>query len=73
AKTPTLKEYWDDTAKAPYLYSKETGEFYTYDNTRSIGYKAQYVKDNNLGGMISWMQSQDKTTTSTKRDELTKA
>ncbi|MBC2023997.1 chitinase [Listeria booriae] len=73
AKSPTLVEYWDDVAKAPYMYSKTTGEFYTYDNVRSIGYKAQYVKDNNLGGMISWMQSQDKATTSTKRDELTKA
>lgn len=73
AKSPTLVEYWDDVAKAPYLYSKTTGEFYTYDNARSVTAKAQYVKDNNLGGMISWMQSQDKETTSTKRDELTKA
>ncbi|MBC1501324.1 chitinase [Listeria weihenstephanensis] len=72
AKSPTLVEYWDDVAKAPYLYSKTTGEFYTYDNVRSIAEKAKYVKDNNLGGMISWMQSQDKETTSTKRDELTK-
>ncbi|EUJ47766.1 glycosyl hydrolase family 18 protein [Paenilisteria rocourtiae] len=72
AKSPTLVEYWDDVAKAPYLYSKTTGEFYTFENVRSVTAKAQYVKDNNLGGMISWMQSQDKTTTSTKRDELTK-
>ncbi|MBS6887923.1 MAG: DUF5011 domain-containing protein, partial [Clostridium sp.] len=31
------------------------------------------VKENNLGGMIAWMASQDATTTSTKRDELTNA
>lgn len=72
-KSPDLKEYWDDVAKAPYMYSQTTGEFYTYDNTRSIGYKAEYVKNNQLGGVISWMQSQDKTTDTTKRDELTKA
>ncbi|MFS7260801.1 glycosyl hydrolase family 18 protein [Carnobacterium divergens] len=71
--TTGLTEYWDDVAKAPYLYSKDTGEFFSYDNTRSIGYKSQYVKDKKLGGIISWMQSQDKPTTSTKRDELTKA
>ena len=34
--------------------------------------KAKYVKDNNLGGMIAWMASQDAKTTSTKHDELTK-
>jgi chitinase len=68
-----LKEYWDDTAKAPYLYSETTGELFTYDNVKSINYKTQYVKEHELGGVISWMQSQDKETTSTKRDELTKA
>lgn len=72
-KSPDLKEYWDDVAKAPYMYNQKTGEFYTYDNTRSIGYKTEYVKNNQLGGVISWMQSQDKPTDTTKRDELTKA
>ncbi len=72
AKTDGLTEYWDDVAKAPYLYSKKTGEFFTYDNLKSIGFKTKYVKDQQLGGVISWMQSQDKATTSTQRDELTK-
>ncbi|WP_163651888.1 glycosyl hydrolase family 18 protein [Listeria sp. PSOL-1] len=72
-KSTDLKEYWDDIAKAPYLYNDKTGEFYTYDNVRSIAEKTKYVKDNQLGGVISWMQSQDKETDSTKRDELTKA
>lgn len=70
---PGLKEYWDDSAKAPYLYNESTGAFFSYDNARSIKEKAQYVKDNNLGGMIAWMASQDAKTTSTKHDELTKA
>lgn len=73
AKYTGLKEYWDDSAKAPYLYNPTTGAFFTYDNVRSIQEKAKYVKDNKLGGMIGWMASQDATTTSTKRDELTKA
>lgn len=71
-KTDGLQEYWDDVAKAPYLYSTKTGQFYTFDNPRSITYKAEYVKNKQLGGVISWMQSQDKPTDSTKRDELTK-
>ncbi|MGL5573942.1 MAG: glycosyl hydrolase family 18 protein [Sarcina sp.] len=70
---PGLKEYWDDTAKAPYLYDASTGKFFTYDNARSIGEKTDYVKENNLGGMIAWMASQDASTGGSKRDELTKA
>lgn len=70
---PGLTEYWDDTAKAPYLYSKNSGAFFTYDNQRSIKEKAAYVKANNLGGIISWMASQDaETTVAGQRDELTK-
>lgn len=72
AKYTGLKEYWDDSAKAPYLYNETTGAFFTYDNARSIQEKAKYVKDHNLGGMIAWMASQDAKTTSTKHDELTK-
>lgn len=68
-----LTEYWDDVAKAPYLYSKQTGAFFTYDNKRSIQEKAAYVKEKGLGGMISWMASQDaETTVAGQRDELTK-
>ncbi|GAA0096372.1 glycoside hydrolase family 18 protein [Clostridium perfringens] len=73
SKYTGLKEYWDDSAKAPYLYNSETGAFFTYDNIRSIQEKAKYVKENNLGGIIGWMASQDATTNSTKRDELTTA
>lgn len=71
---PGLKEYWDDTAKAPYLYDESTGKFFTYDNVRSVTEKTKYVNENNLGGVIGWMASQDApTTSSSKRDELTKA
>lgn len=73
AAIPDLKEYWDDVAKAPYLYSESTKDFYTYDNVKSITYKTEFVKENQLGGVISWMASQDKATTSTKRDELSNA
>lgn len=74
ASYPGLVEYWDDVAKAPYLYSKDTGAFFTYDNVRSVQEKAAYVKEKGLGGMISWMASQDKeTTVAGQRDELTKA
>lgn len=71
-KYPNVKEYWDDIAKAPYLYA-ENGAFFTYDNQRSIAEKTKYVKEQNLGGVISWMASQDAKTETGKRDELTNA
>lgn len=72
-KYPDLKEYWDDRSKAPYLYGKTSKVFFTFDNERSLKEKAAYVKEKNLGGMITWMQSQDAVTTGTTRDQLTSA
>lgn len=73
AKYAGLVEYWDDVAKAPYLYNASTGAFFTYDDERSVEAKAQYVLDHNLGGCISWMQSQDKelNSGSARREALT--
>ncbi|SFB16609.1 glycosyl hydrolase family 18 protein [Clostridium frigidicarnis] len=71
---PGVKEYWDDSAKAPYLYDPNSGALFTYDNVKSVGEKAKYVNDNELGGMIGWMAGQDAPTNNgSKRDELTKA
>ncbi|WP_240927481.1 glycosyl hydrolase family 18 protein [Paenibacillus thiaminolyticus] len=73
ATYPNLKEYWDDAAKAPYLYDVTTGVFYTYDNERSIQEKTKYVLERGLGGVIAWMASNDAPTTDpAKRDKLTK-
>lgn len=68
-----LQEYWDDIAKAPYLYSKENGAFFTYDNKRSIAEKTKYVNEHDLGGIITWTVSNDKQTESGQNDDLTKA
>lgn len=67
-----LVEYWDDVAKAPYLYNGSA--FFTYDNAQSIAEKANYVLEHNLGGMISWQASNDAvTSTEGQRDQLTQA
>lgn len=75
SQVPGLTEYWDDVAKAPYLYSKEKKHFYTFENERSITAKTDYIKEKQLGGMIVWMQSQDKPSVdgSQRRDQLTTA
>ncbi|SEW25588.1 chitinase [Chitinophaga sp. YR573] len=45
-------EYWDDVAKVP--YRTKGNYFLSYDNERSIGEKAKYIKDNSLAGVIVW-------------------
>ena len=61
-----LKEYYDETAQAAYYYSPETGYFFTCDNERSVAAKGNYVKEQGLGGLISWMASLDSTNSLTK-------
>ncbi len=56
---PSFVKYYDSEAEAPYLYSAEKQEFYTYENKRSLGAKVDYVKNNQLGGMIIWELSAD--------------
>ncbi len=45
--------YYDNNAKAPYLYDKR-GNFYTYDDEISIAEKCDYVIKNNYGGIVFW-------------------
>jgi chitinase len=52
--------YWDDRAKAPYLWNSISRTFITYDDPQSIRIKAQYVKAHHLGGMMFWELSQDR-------------
>lgn len=61
-----LKEYYDEKAEAAYYYSEETGYFFTCDNERSVAAKGEYVKENGLGGLISWMASLDSANSITK-------
>ncbi len=51
--------YWDEQAKVPYVYNADKGFFSTYEDTESLGYKIDYVKNNSLGGMFFWDASSD--------------
>lgn len=51
--------YWDNVAKAPYLFNGDN--FISYDDERSLAYKADYVKSNNLKGIMFWLFDADKT------------
>lgn len=46
--------YWDDTAKAPYLYNAAEKLYFTFDDPRSIEAKTRYAIDQKLGGIMFW-------------------
>lgn len=49
--------YWDDVAKAPYLYNGST--WIGYDDNQSACEKATFIKNNNMGGVIGWEITQN--------------
>ena len=44
--------YWDDEAKAPWLFDGTT--FLSYDDEDSLAHKAAYVKQRGYGGIFYW-------------------
>lgn len=45
--------YWDDEAKAPWLFDGET--FYSYDDPDSLRCKCEYIKERGLKGLMYWV------------------
>jgi chitinase len=53
------KRYWDNEARAPYLFNSENMNFITYDDEESTRLKARYAKTNNLAGVFFWQYFSD--------------
>lgn len=53
------RRYWDELAKAPYLYNGTT--FITFDDEESTYEKGKYARLNKLAGVMFWEYGQDKT------------
>jgi len=51
--------YWDDQAKAPYLWNAEEKTFISYEDEESIALKVEYLKKRGLGGAMFWEYSAD--------------
>lgn len=51
--------YWDEKAKAPYMFNPSQRLFVTYDDKRSIQLKTQYAMDKGLGGIMFWQLRDD--------------
>ena len=50
---------YDETAKASYLYIDQTKVLISFDTVKVAEVKAQYVKDESLGGAMFWMAGMD--------------
>ncbi|MEX6686214.1 glycoside hydrolase family 18 protein [Danxiaibacter flavus] len=55
-----FKYYWDDVAKAPYLFNAEKKQLASYDDKKSIRLKTQYAIDKGLNGIMFWQLGDDK-------------
>jgi chitinase len=49
--------YWDEQAKAPYLWNGDT--FITYEDEESLNYRTIYIRANQLGGLMIWEYCHD--------------
>ncbi len=56
---PGLVRYWDDKAKAPYLWNDETRQLIVYDDEESVRHKCDYVKEKKMGGIMFWQYASD--------------
>ena len=46
--------YWDDAAKAPYLYNSAMQEFVSYEDPQSLALKGSYVRKQGMAGVMFW-------------------
>lgn len=53
------KRYWDDEAKAPYLF--DGSNFITYEDEESLRNKCNYVMSNEISGIMYWEYGCDNT------------
>ena len=57
ARNPTAHGFvrrWHSEAQVPWLHNDSSGVFITYDDPESIGLKADYVREQGLGGVMIW-------------------
>jgi chitinase len=56
---PSFQRYWDDTAKAPYMYNAADSLMVSYDDTVSVARKTEYAMAKGLGGIMFWELGND--------------
>jgi len=54
-----FKRYWDDKAKAPFMYNSTDSLMVSYDDTVSVAQKTEYAIAKGLGGIMFWELGND--------------
>jgi chitinase len=52
-------QHWSESAQVPWLFNPTTGVMISYDDARSLGLKASYVRSHGLGGVMIWQLGGD--------------
>lgn len=58
-KTGKYENFYDESAKASYLWNATDRIFISYDTPKEIQLKASYIKEKGLGGAMFWEYSLD--------------
>ena len=53
------QRFWDNVARAPWLYDAASKVMVSYDDVESIKEKAKYIQEQGLGGLMFWELSAD--------------
>jgi len=56
---PGFTQEWDDQAKVPFIQDAQGNVVFSYENSRSLSIKAQYILDNKLKGAMYWSYEGD--------------
>ncbi|KAI8881284.1 glycoside hydrolase family 18 protein [Backusella circina FSU 941] len=51
--------FWDDDSQTPFSFHQKKRQFVTYENPKSLSLKADYAKDQGLGGVMLWSLEMD--------------
>ena len=55
-----FRRYWDNVARAPYLFNADRKIFISYDDEKSVKEKCKYVKRHHLAGAMFWEYFSDR-------------
>ena len=57
--SPEWVRHWSSTAQAPWLYNPSQHIFFSYDDPRSLGIKADFARREHLRGVMIWVLGED--------------
>ena len=69
----TFQRFWDEKAKAPFMYNAKDSLLVSYDDTVSVALKTKYAMEKGLGGIMFWELGNDTKEVGSLLDAIYKA